>query len=100
MAIAVLASSLQGSAVSLGGEFRRVDPHWQRGLSFVQIGLQLLQQAVGPAGRTLLAWIPIPLRHLELCIPSRGVQRRQKQPWFTRIELPQRPRQSPLLAVA
>ncbi len=54
MAIAVLASSLQGSAVSLGGEFRRVDPHWQRGLSFVQIGLQLLQQAVVPAGRTLL----------------------------------------------
>ena len=55
MAIAVLASSLQGSAVSLGGEFRRVDPHWQRGLSFVQIGLQLLQQAVVPAGRALLA---------------------------------------------
>ena len=88
VAIAVLASSLQGYAVSLGGLRRQVDPHWKRGLSFVRIGLQWLQQAVVHAGRTLLAWIPIPLRDLEPCIPSRGVQRRQKQPWFTRIELP------------
>ena len=102
VAIAVLASSLQGYAVSLAGERRRVDPHWQRGLSFVRIGLQWLQQAVVHAGRTLLALIPIPLRELELCIPSRGVQKRQKQPWFTRIDLPPRPRQcqSQLLAFA
>jgi hypothetical protein len=100
VAIAVLASSLQGFAVSLAGQRRRVDPHWQRGLSFVRIGLQWLQQAVAHAGRTLLAWIPIPLRELEPCIPSRGVLRRQKEPWFTRIELPPRPRQYQLLAVA
>ena len=100
VAIAVLASSLQGYAVSLGGLRRQVDPHWKRGLSFVRIGLQWLQQAVVHAGRTLLAWIHIPLRDLEPCIPSRGVQRRQKQPWFTRIELPPGPRQSQLLVVA
>ncbi|MEA5417543.1 hypothetical protein [Synechococcus sp. BA-132 BA5] len=100
VAIAVLVSSLQGFAVTLAGQRRRVDPHWQRGLSFVRIGLQWLQQAVVHAGRTLLAWIPIPLRDQEPCIPSRGVQRRQKQPWFTRIDLPPRPRQSQLLAVA
>jgi len=88
VAIAVLASSLQGYAVSLAG------------LRFVRIGLQWLQQAVVHAGRTLLAWITIPLLQLEPCIPSRGVQRRQKQPWFTRIELPPRPRQAELLAVA
>jgi hypothetical protein len=70
VAIAVLVSSLQGLACS-----------W-------------LQQAVVHAGRTLLAWIPRPLRELEPCIPSRGVLRRQKQPWFTRIELPPPPRQS------
>ena len=38
VAIAVLLSSLQGYAISLAGERRRVDPHWKRGLSFLQIG--------------------------------------------------------------
>ena len=88
MAIAVLVASLQGFAVSLAGQRRRVDPHWQRGLSFVRIGLKWLQQQVINGHQTLLAWQPIPLRQLEPCIPSFGVQRRQKQPWFTRIELP------------
>jgi hypothetical protein len=100
VAIAVLVSSLQGYAVSLAGERRRVDPHWQRGLSFVRIGLKWLQQFVANTSNALLAWAPIPLRNLEPCIPSRGVQRRQKEPWFTRIELLPRPRPSELLAVA
>jgi hypothetical protein len=98
-AIAVLVGSLQGYAVSLAGERRRVDPHWQRGLSFVRIGLKWLQQYVANTSKALLAWAPIPLRSLEPCIPSRGVQRRQKEPWFTRIDLPPRPRQNQLLAV-
>lgn len=42
----------------------------------------------------------IPLRQLEPCSPSFGVQRRQNQPWLTRIELPPYPRQTTLLAVA
>ena len=88
MAIAVLVSNLQGYAVSLAGERRRVDPHWKRGLSFARIGLQWLQQSVIAAGRTLLAWLPIPPQALEPCIPSRGVRRRQPQPWFSRVELP------------
>ena len=92
VAIAVLVSSLQGFAVSLAGERRRVDPHWQRGLSFVRIGLQWLQQCVANARARFMAWMPIPLRDLEPCIPSRGVQRRQKHPWFTRVELPLPPR--------
>jgi hypothetical protein len=91
VAIAMLVSSMQGFAVSLAGERRRVDPHWRRGLSFARIGLQWLQQTVVDAGRALLAWIPIPLQDLEPCIPSRGLQRRQKQPWFTRVELPPPP---------
>ena len=99
VAIAVLVGSLQGYAVSLAGERRRVDPHWQRGLSFVQIGLKWLQQCVANTSKALLAWAPIPLRNLEPCIPSRGVQRRQKEPWFTRIDLPPRLRQNQRLAV-
>ena len=92
VAIAVLVSSLQGYAVSLDGLRHQVDPHWQRGMSFVRIGLKWLQQVVANAGRSFRTWIPIPLRDLEPCIPSRGVQRRKQQPWFTRIELPPRPR--------
>ena len=92
VAIALLVSSLQGFAVSMAGDRRRVDPHWRRGLSLARIGLQWLQQTVVDAGRALLAWIPIPLQEMEPCIPSRGVQRRQKQPWFTRVELPPPPR--------
>lgn len=100
VAIAVLASSLQGYAVSLDGLRRQVDPHWQRGLSFVRLGLTWLQQSVANAGQAFMAWIPIPLRELEPCIPSLGVQRRQKQPWFARIELPPRPCQAEQLGVA
>ena len=87
-ALGGLVSSLQGYAVSLAGERRRVDPHWKRGLSFARIGLQWLQQSVITTGRALLAWLPIPLQALEPCIPSRGVRRWQKWPWFSRVELP------------
>jgi len=92
VAIAVLVSSLQGYGFSLGGLRRQVDPHWRRGMSFVRIGLACLQEVVANAKAQVMAWMPIPLQQLEPCIPSRGVRRRQKQPWFTRIELPPRPR--------
>jgi hypothetical protein len=100
VAIAVLISALQGYAVSLAGERRRVDPHWKRGLSFARIGLHWLQQSVIASGRMLLAWMPIPLQALEPCIPSRGVWRRQKKPWFSRIELPPLPPPTPAMAIA
>jgi hypothetical protein len=88
VAIAVLLSSLQGYAISLGGQRPLVDAHWKRGLSFVRIGLHWLQQSAITAGRALLGWMPIPLQPLEPCWPSRGVRRRQKEPWFSRVELP------------
>jgi len=100
VAIAVLISALQGYAVSLAGERRRVDPHWKRGLSFARIGLHWLQQSVIASGRMLLAWMPIPLKALEPCIPSRGVRRRQKKPWFSRIELPPLPQPTAAMAIA
>ena len=100
VAIAVLISALQGYAVSLAGERRRVDPHWKRGLSFARIGLHWIQQSVITAGRALLAWMPIPLQALEPCIPSRGVRRRQKRPWFSRIELPPPTHPSDPMAIA
>ncbi|MCP9874616.1 MULTISPECIES: hypothetical protein [unclassified Synechococcus] len=85
IAIAVLVSSLQGDAVSLDGLRHQVDPHWQRGMSFVRIGLQWMLQCVANARTASMAWMPIPLHELEPFIPSRGVQSRQHQPWFTRL---------------
>ena len=61
VAIAVLGSSLQGYAVSLDGMRHQVDPHWQREVILVRIGLKCLQQAVANACRSFR----IPLRELE-----------------------------------
>lgn len=90
VAITVLAGSLQGYAVSLAGLRRQVDPHWQRGLSFLRMGLATLQAFTTKAKAKLMPWQPIPQQDLEPCIPSRGVIRRRKHPWFTQVELPPR----------
>ena len=100
VAIALLLNSLQGYAISPAGERRRVDPHWKRGLSFARIGLHWLQQSVTTAGRTLLAWLPIPLQALERCIPSRALNRRKQQLWFSRVDLPPPLQCTPPTAVA
>ena len=76
VAIDVLVSSLQGFAVSLSGLRRQLDPHWQRGMSFVRLGLLWIQHSVTNASQRFIAWLPIPLRELEPCMPSRGMQRR------------------------
>jgi hypothetical protein len=104
VAIAVLAGSLQGYALSLAGLRRQVDPHWKRGMSFLRIGLGALQMLASDTTRRLMAWLPIPLQELEPCIPSRKARRKQAQAWFSRIELPPRSqsthRHVPRVAVA
>jgi len=102
VAIAVLASSLQGYALSLAGLRRQVDPHWKRGMSFLRIGLAVLQMAVADAAAKLMDWLPIPIQELEPCVPSRRARRRQAQAWFSTIEMPPRQQSAsdhmPLLA--
>jgi hypothetical protein len=92
IAIAVLVGSLQGYALSLNGLRRQVDPHWKRGMSFLRIGLAVLQMTVTDATARLMAWLPIPIQDLERCIPSRKARRKQTRAWFSRIELPPRSR--------
>jgi hypothetical protein len=103
VAIAVLAGSLQGYALSLAGLRRQVDPHWKRGMSFLRLGLGALQMLASDATHRLMAWLPIPVQELEPCIPSRRAQQKQAQAWFSRIELPPRSRSThrhkPQLAV-
>ena len=90
VAIAVLAGSLQGYALSLAGLRRQVDPHWQRGMSFLRIGMAALQMAVADVTARWMDWLPIPLQDLEPCVPSRRARRRQAQVWFSRVDLPPR----------
>jgi hypothetical protein len=92
VAIAVLAGSLQGYALSLAGLRRQVDPHWRRGMSFLRIGLGALQMVVADAAARLMAWLPIPVQELEPCIPSRKAQHKQARTWFSKVELPPRSR--------
>jgi len=103
VAIAVLAGSLQGYALSLAGLRRQMDPHWKRGMSFLRIGLAALQMAVADAAAKLMDWLPIPLQELEPCIPSRQARRKQTRAWFSKVELPRRLQSAsdhtPLLAV-
>ena len=103
VAIAVLAGSLQGYALSLAGLRRQVDPHWKRGMSFLRIGLAALQTAVADVTARWMPWLPIPLQKLEPCVPSRKARRKQAQAWFSNVELPP-PRSAanhtPKLAVA
>jgi hypothetical protein len=65
-----MAGSLQGYALSLAGLRRQVDPHWKRGMSFLRLGLGALQMLASDATSGLMAWLPIPLRELEPCIPQ------------------------------
>jgi Transposase DDE domain len=92
VAIAVLAGSLQGYALSLAGLRRQVDPHWKRGMSFLRIGLAALQMVMADATARWMAWMPIPLQDLEPCISSLRAIQKQAQAWFSRIELPPRSR--------
>jgi hypothetical protein len=92
VAIAVLAGSLQGYALSLAGLRRQVDPHWKRGMSFLRIGLAALQMAVADATARLMDWLPIPIQELEPCVPSRKARRRQARAWFSTVEMPPRTR--------
>ena len=55
VAIDVLVSSLQGFAVSLSGLRRQLDPHWQRGMSFVRLGLLWIQHSVTNASQRFMA---------------------------------------------
>ena len=104
VAIAVLASSLQGYGLSLAGLRRQVDPHWKRGKSFLRLGLGALHMLTSNATSRLMAWLPIPLQELEPCITSLRARQKQAQAWFSKVELPTRSRSTnrhtPQLAVA
>jgi hypothetical protein len=86
----IMLCNRKGYQLSLSGLRRRVDPHWQRGMSFLHIGLATRQMVAADVGASLMAWLPIPLRELGRCFPSRKARHKQAQAWFSKVELPAR----------
>lgn len=75
VAIALLFSTQQGLAVQLAGLRRQVDTHWDRGLSYLKIGLRWLTGVV-QKGRASLPLHPLLPSDPFPCSPSRKQQAR------------------------
>ncbi|HEY9881104.1 MAG TPA: transposase [Leptolyngbyaceae cyanobacterium] len=85
VAIALLYGTTQGMAVHLQGLRRQVDPHWQRGISYLKIGLRWLR-GVGSKGRQLLAPVPLLPKDPQPCFASQKARwKHYDQIWFSRI---------------
>jgi hypothetical protein len=84
-AVALLYSTTQGLAVQLAGLRQQVDPHWQRGISYLKIGLRWLKGVLNK-GRILLTPVPLFPRDPQPCFASKKAQQDYyDQIWFTRI---------------
>lgn len=73
VAIAILYSTIMGITVQLSGLRRQVDIHWERGLSYLKMGLRWLRGTVHK-GRKLLPLSPLPSRNPQRCFASRRAE--------------------------
>lgn len=73
VAVAILYGTLMGTTVQLSGLRRQVDIHWQRGLSYLKMGLRWLRGTVHK-GRKLLSLLPLPPRNSQRCFASRRAE--------------------------
>jgi hypothetical protein len=84
-AIALLFATTHGMAVQLAGLRQQVDPHWQRGLSYLKIGLRWLK-GVLHKGRELLMPVTLLPNDPQPCFASKRAKREfYDQFWFSRI---------------
>jgi hypothetical protein len=77
-AVAILWGTTTGMAVQLAGLRTQVDPHVQRGLSYLKIGLRWLQ-GVLHKGRELLTPIPLLVNDPEPCFASQKTKDRHHE---------------------
>lgn len=85
VALAILFATVHGMTVQLKGLRTQVDPHWERGLSYLKIGIRWLK-GVMSKGRDLLTPIPLFSSNLQPCFASkRAKQKYYDAIWFTRI---------------
>lgn len=73
VAVAILYGTVMGTTVQLSGLRRQVDTHWQRGLSYLKMGLRWLRGTVHK-GRELLSLLPLPPRDPQRCFASRRAE--------------------------
>lgn len=84
-AMALLFATTHGMAVQLAGLRQQVDPHWQRGLSYLKIGLRWLN-GVLHKGRKLLMPVTLLSQDPQPCFASKRAKREfYDQFWFSRI---------------
>ena len=84
--MALLYGTTQGMAVQLEGLRRQVDPHWQRGISYLKIGLRWLM-GVLHKGRRLFTPIPLLPKDPQPCFASQKAREDfYDRIWFSRIQ--------------
>ncbi len=85
-AVAILYGTTQGMAVQLDGLRAQVDPHWTRGISYLNIGLRWLRGG-GNKGRPLLKPIPLLTVDPDPCFASKNAEAQYyDRIWFSRIQ--------------
>lgn len=85
IALALLFSTCHGMAIQLKGLRTRVDPHWNRGLSYLKIGLRWLKGVLNK-GRDLLSPVPLSAQDAQPCFASLKAKKQYYDAiWFTRI---------------
>lgn len=85
VALALSFATCQGMAVQLKGLRTRVDPHWNRGISYLKIGIRWLN-GVLHKGRDLLAPIALCSHIPQLCFASKKAKKQYYDAiWFSRI---------------
>ncbi|MDJ0592310.1 MAG: hypothetical protein QNJ72_20340 [Pleurocapsa sp. MO_226.B13] len=85
VALALLFATVHGMKVQLKGLRTQVDPHWERGLSYLKIGIRWLK-GVRHKGRDLFSPIPLFSQDIPPCFASKKAKRKYYDAiWFTRI---------------
>lgn len=85
VALALLFATVHGMTVQLKGLRTQVDPHWERGLSYLKIGIRWLK-GVLYKGRDLFSPAPLFSQDIQPCFASKIAKRKYYDAiWFTRI---------------
>lgn len=85
VALALLFATVHGMTVQVQGLRRQVDPHWERGLSYLKIGLRWLKGVLNK-GRDLLSPLCLLSGDPEPCFASKKARKHYYNAiWFKRI---------------
>lgn len=85
VALALLFATVHGMTVQLKGLRTQVDPHWERGLSYLKIGMRWLK-GILHKGRDLFEPNPLFSQNFLPCFASlKAKQKYYDAIWFTRI---------------